>query len=76
MKAHTRFFGNEIADRLAKEAAQNYYVTYRRIPKSSYKEKIPGKKAEENGDVNGRKQRKGRLLKNFIQVWKEDWQGI
>jgi ribonuclease HI len=37
VKAHAGIFGNEIADRLAKEAAQNYYVTYRRISKSAIK---------------------------------------
>jgi hypothetical protein len=43
VKVHARIFGNEIADRIAKEATQNYYVTYRRIPKSAIK-RIPGKK--------------------------------
>jgi len=27
VKAHTEKYGNEIEDRLAKEATQNYYVT-------------------------------------------------
>jgi hypothetical protein len=43
VKAQAGIFGNEIADRLAKEANQNYYVTYRRIPESAVKT-IPGKK--------------------------------
>jgi ribonuclease HI len=37
VRAHTGIFGNEIADRLAKEATQNYYVTYSRIPRSAIK---------------------------------------
>jgi hypothetical protein len=60
-----RIFGNEIADRLAKEATQNKYVTYRRITKSAVK-RIRGKKAQENGKVNGRKQRKGAITKEFF----------
>jgi len=37
LKAHVGIYGNEIADQLAKEATQNYYVTYSRIPKSAIK---------------------------------------
>jgi len=44
VKAHAGIYGNEIVDRLAKKATQNYYVTYRRIPKSAIK-RILGKKA-------------------------------
>jgi ribonuclease HI len=44
VKAQAGIYGNEIADRLAKEATQNYYVTYSRIPNCAIK-KIPGKKA-------------------------------
>jgi len=42
VKAHAEIYGNEIADQFAKEATQNHYVTYSRIPKSAIK-KIPGK---------------------------------
>jgi ribonuclease HI len=35
VKAQAGIYGNEIADRLATEATQNYYVTYSRIPKSA-----------------------------------------
>jgi hypothetical protein len=38
VKAHIRIYGNEIADRLAKEATENYHVTYSMIPKDTQKE--------------------------------------
>jgi hypothetical protein len=34
VKAYAGIEGNEISDRLEKEAAQNYYLTYSRIPKA------------------------------------------
>jgi hypothetical protein len=37
VKAHAVIDGKEIANRLAKEATQNYNVTYSRIPKSTIK---------------------------------------
>jgi ribonuclease HI len=44
VKAQAGIYGNEIADRLAKEATQNYYVMYSRIPKSATKKGDPGRK--------------------------------
>jgi hypothetical protein len=35
VNTHAGIFGNEIGDRLTKEATQNYYITYRRTPKSA-----------------------------------------
>jgi hypothetical protein len=37
VKAQAGIYGNEIADRLAKEATQNHYVTYSSIPRSAIK---------------------------------------
>jgi ribonuclease HI len=37
VKAHAGIYGNKTADRLAKKATQNYYVSYSRIPKSAIK---------------------------------------
>ena len=44
VKAHAGNYGNETADRLAKEATQSQYVTYSRIAKSAIK-RTSGKKA-------------------------------
>ena len=40
MKAHARNIGNELADRLAKEATKNRNVTYSKIPISAIKKDI------------------------------------
>jgi ribonuclease HI len=37
VKAHAGIYGNEIADRFAKEVTQNHCVTYSRIPRSVIK---------------------------------------
>jgi ribonuclease HI len=44
VKAHAGIYGNEIADRIAKEATQNYYVNYSRTPKKRYKKGYPERK--------------------------------
>jgi ribonuclease HI len=43
-KPHAGIYGNEIADRLAKEATQHYYETYSRTPKKRYKQGYPERK--------------------------------
>jgi hypothetical protein len=67
VKAHAGIHGNEIADRLGKEATQNYYVIYDRITKCAIK-KDTRKDGIRKCQINGRKQRMERLLKNFFQV--------
>ena len=47
LQKHAGIFGNKIADRLAKEAAQIYYVTHRRIPQSAVKKGYPERKNKE-----------------------------
>ena len=44
--------------------------------KMLYKKMTPGKKASEHSKVNGRKQGMERLLTNFFQGKKKDWQWI
>jgi hypothetical protein len=58
VKAHAGIFGNEIADLLVKEATQNYYVTYSRIPKSAIK-KDTRKKALKMTKSMGRNNERG-----------------
>jgi hypothetical protein len=58
-------YGNETADRLAKEATQNYYVTYGRIPNSAIKEET----REENiskWQSHWEEITKGAIIKNFF----------
>ena len=66
VKAQAGIYGNEIADRLPKEATQNYHVTYSRIPKSAIKKDT--RKESIRKWQSQWEQRKERLLKNFFQV--------
>jgi ribonuclease HI len=34
IKAHVEHYGNELADKLAKEATRNYDISFNRVPKS------------------------------------------
>jgi hypothetical protein len=65
VKAHARIFGNEIADRLAKEATQNYYVTYKRIPKSAIK-KDTRKESIRKWQCQWEETEKGAITKEFF----------
>ena len=65
MKAHDAIYGNEIADRLAKEATQNYCVTYSRIPKSAIK-KDTQKERIRKWQRQGEETTKGAITKEFF----------
>jgi hypothetical protein len=58
VKAHAGIYGDETADRLAKEATQNYYVTYSRIPKSAIKIGDPGRKYKKMAELKKKKKKK------------------
>jgi len=65
VKAHVGIFGNEIADRLAKETTQNYDVTYRRIRKSAIKRDIR-KESIRKWQRQWEETRKGAITKELI----------
>jgi len=64
VKAHAWIYGNEMADRLAKEAAQNYYVTYSRIIKSAIK-KDTRKESIRKWQSQWEETTKGEITKEF-----------
>ena len=65
VKAHAGIYGNEIADRLAKEATQNCYVTYSRTPKSVIK-KDTRKESIRNWRSQWEETTKGAITKGFF----------
>jgi hypothetical protein len=65
VKAHAGIFGSEIADRLAKEATQNHYVTYSRIPKSAIK-KDTRKESVREWQRKWEETTKGAISKDFF----------
>jgi hypothetical protein len=67
VKAHAGIYGNEIADRLAKEATQNYYVTYSRIPRSAIK-KDTRKESIRKSQRQWEETTKGAITKEIFQV--------
>jgi ribonuclease HI len=73
LKAQAGIYGNEIADRLAKEATQNHYVTYSRIPRSAIK-KDTRKESIRKWQSQWEETRKGAITKEFFLSVKEDWQ--
>jgi transcriptional accessory protein Tex/SPT6 len=58
-------YGNEIADRLAKEATQKHDVTYRRIPKSAIK-KNTRKESIRKWQRQWKETTKGAITKEFF----------
>jgi hypothetical protein len=62
---HAGIYGNEIADRLAKEATQNYYVTYGMIPKSAVK-KDTRKESIRKWQSQWEETREGAITKEFF----------
>jgi len=65
LKAHAGIYGNEIADRLAKGAKQNYCVTYSRTPKSAIK-KDTGKESIRKWRSQWEETTKGAITKDFF----------
>jgi hypothetical protein len=65
VKAHAGIFGNEVADRLAKGATQNRYVTYRRIPRSAIK-KDTRKESIRKWQPQWEERPKGAITKEFF----------
>jgi len=67
VKAHAGIYGNEIADRLAKEATQNHCVTYSRTTKSAIK-KDTRKESIRKWLNHWEETTKGAITKNFFQM--------
>jgi hypothetical protein len=61
----TEIYGNEIADRLAKEATQKFYVTYSRIPRSPIK-KDTRKESIRKWQRQWEETKKGAITKEFF----------
>jgi hypothetical protein len=66
VKAQAGIYGNEIADRLAKEATQNYYVKYNMIPKKSATKKDTRKESIKKWQSQWEKTTKGAITKEFF----------
>jgi len=65
VKANAGIYGNETADRLLKEATQNYHVTYSRIPKSTTK-KDTQKESIRKWQSQWEETTKGAITKEFF----------
>jgi hypothetical protein len=65
VKAHAGIYGNEIADRLAKEATQNHTVTYSGIPRSAIK-KDTRKESVRKWQRQWEETTKGAITKEFF----------
>jgi len=65
VKAHVGIYGNEIADRLAKEATQNHHITYSRIPKSAIQKDVR-KESIRKWQKHWEETTKGAITKEFF----------
>ena len=65
VQAHVGIYGNEIADRLAKEATQNHHITYSRIPKSAIQKDIR-KESIRKWQKHWEETTKGAITKDFF----------
>jgi hypothetical protein len=70
VKAHAGIFGNEIADRLPKEATKNHYVTCSRIPRSAIKKGYPERKHKKMATSVGRNNERSDYYRIFSKCRK------
>jgi ribonuclease HI len=53
IKAHSVISGNELADKLAKEATENSEICYNKIPRNEIERQESEKNHKKNGNNNG-----------------------